>query len=179
MTVSAWINSGAGVTIHWAVVQTSLGQMLVAATDKGICRLSFDEAGGGLALLFPKAKIVPAGPDMADWVQGAIAAVENPRAMPELPLDVGGTPFQQSVWAALRRIPAGETRSYAQIAADVGRPDAVRATGSANGANQVAVLIPCHRVIRSDGNLGGYAYGLERKAKLLAREGVLTQLPFG
>ena len=97
--------------------------------------------------------------------------------MPELPLDVQGTAFQQAVWQELRRIPPGETRSYAQIAAAVGKPDAVRATGSANGANNVAVLIPCHRVIRTDGTMGGYAYGLERKIELLRREGVVPGQP--
>jgi AraC family transcriptional regulator of adaptative response/methylated-DNA-[protein]-cysteine methyltransferase len=90
--------------------------------------------------------------------------------MPDLPLDVGGTAFQQAVWNELKRIPAGETRTYTDIAAAVGRPNAVRAAGSANGANNVAVLIPCHRVIRSDGSLGGYAYGLERKQALLDKE---------
>jgi AraC family transcriptional regulator, regulatory protein of adaptative response / methylated-DNA-[protein]-cysteine methyltransferase len=87
-----------------------------------------------------------------------------------LPLDVQGTTFQQAVWRELQRIPAGETRTYAQIAAAVGKPAAVRAAGTANGANNVAVLIPCHRVIRTDGTLGGYAYGLDRKEKLLALE---------
>jgi AraC family transcriptional regulator of adaptative response/methylated-DNA-[protein]-cysteine methyltransferase len=95
--------------------------------------------------------------------------------MPDLPLDVAGTAFQQAVWDELRRIPPGETRSYAAIAAAVGKPAAVRATGSANGANNVAVLIPCHRVIRTDGTLGGYAYGLERKSELLKREAVTTK----
>jgi AraC family transcriptional regulator of adaptative response/methylated-DNA-[protein]-cysteine methyltransferase len=90
--------------------------------------------------------------------------------MPDLPLDVAGTGFQQAVWRELRRIPPGETRSYAEIAAAAGKPQAVRAAGSANGANCVAVLIPCHRVIRSDGSLGGYAYGLDIKRKLLERE---------
>jgi AraC family transcriptional regulator of adaptative response/methylated-DNA-[protein]-cysteine methyltransferase len=90
--------------------------------------------------------------------------------MPDLPLDVGGTAFQQAVWNELKRIPAGETRTYAEIAAAVGSPNAVRAAGSANGANNVAVLIPCHRVIRSDGTLGGFAYGLERKQALLDKE---------
>jgi AraC family transcriptional regulator of adaptative response/methylated-DNA-[protein]-cysteine methyltransferase len=90
--------------------------------------------------------------------------------MPDLPLDVGGTAFQQAVWNELKRIPAGETRTYAEIAAAVGSPNAVRAAGSANGANNVAVLIPCHRVIRSDGSLGGFAYGLERKQALLDKE---------
>jgi AraC family transcriptional regulator of adaptative response/methylated-DNA-[protein]-cysteine methyltransferase len=90
--------------------------------------------------------------------------------MPQLPLDIGGTDFQMAVWQALLQIAAGETRNYAEIAAAVGKPDAVRAAGSANGANPVSVLIPCHRVIRSDGGLGGYAYGLERKRRLLAWE---------
>jgi AraC family transcriptional regulator, regulatory protein of adaptative response / methylated-DNA-[protein]-cysteine methyltransferase len=172
MTPSAWKNGGAGAVIRWALVDTSLGTMLVAATDKGICRLSFDEDEGALAARFPKADILPADTGMAELAKGAVAAVENPDRMPDLPLDVAGTAFQEAVWQELRRIPVGETRSYADIAAAVGKPKAVRAAGSANGANNVAVLIPCHRVVRTDGSLGGYAYGLERKAKLLEREGV-------
>ena len=101
----------------------------------------------------------------------SFTAVREPLAIHDLPLDVAGTAFQQAVWQELRRIPPGETRSYAQIAAAVGKPGAVRAAGSANGANHVAVLIPCHRVVRSDGSLGGYAGGLERKRRLLAAEG--------
>lgn len=170
MAPSAWKNGGAGVVIHWTIAATSLGSMLVAATDKGICRLSFDEDACALARRFPRATIMPGDTAMAELVAGAVSAVEQPARMPHLPLDVAGTAFQQAVWAELQRIPPGETRSYAQIAAAVGRPTAVRAAGSANGANAVAVLIPCHRVIRSDGGLGGYAYGLERKAELLARE---------
>jgi AraC family transcriptional regulator, regulatory protein of adaptative response / methylated-DNA-[protein]-cysteine methyltransferase len=170
MTPSAWQNGGAGVTIRWAVAQTSLGAMLVAATAKGICRLSFDEDAAELHRRFPNATIVPADAAFADLLAGAVAAVENPAQMPHLPLDVAGTAFQQAVWQELQRIPPGETRSYAQIAAAVGKPGAVRAAGSANGANNVAVLIPCHRVIRSDGSLGGYAYGLDRKQTLLDKE---------
>ena len=170
MTPSAWKNGGAGVTIRWTVAQTSLGPMLVAATDKGICRLSFDEGVEELQQRFPNAVIEAGGAAMAELVAGAVRAVEEPARMPDLPLDVAGTAFQQAVWAELRRIPAGETRSYADIAAAVGKPAAVRAAGSANGANNVAVLIPCHRVIRTDGTLGGYAYGLDRKAALLERE---------
>ena len=170
MTPSAWKNGGAGVVIRWAVVDTSLGKMLVAATDVGICRLSFDEDEAELRRRFPNAIIEAGGAALNDVVRGAVSAVERPSQMPDLPLDVAGTAFQQAVWAELRRIPAGETRSYAQIAAAVGSPNAVRAAGSANGANNVAVLIPCHRVIRSDGTLGGYAYGLDRKEKLLKLE---------
>ncbi len=170
MTPSAWKNGGAGAVIRYAIADTSLGKMLVAATDIGICRLSFDEDESELYRRFPNASIEPGGDALQELVKGAVAAVEQPSQMPDLPLDVAGTAFQQAVWAELRRIPAGETRSYAQIAAAVGSPGAVRAAGSANGANNVAVLIPCHRVIRSDGSLGGYAYGLERKEKLLAAE---------
>jgi AraC family transcriptional regulator, regulatory protein of adaptative response / methylated-DNA-[protein]-cysteine methyltransferase len=170
MTPSAWRNGGQGAVIRWAVAPTSLGKMLVAATEKGICRLSFDEDEADLRTRFPNADIRPADPAMRTLVEGAIAAVERPAQMPDLPVDVQGTAFQQAVWGELRRIPPGETRTYAQIAAAVGKPGAVRATGSANGANNVAVLIPCHRVVRTDGGLGGYAYGLDRKEKLLARE---------
>jgi AraC family transcriptional regulator, regulatory protein of adaptative response / methylated-DNA-[protein]-cysteine methyltransferase len=170
MTPSAWKNGGAGVTIRWAIAETNLGNMLIAATDKGICRLSFDEDEGALHHRFPKAQIEKGDAAMADLVTHAVAAVDHPRQMPDLPLDVQGTAFQQAVWQELQRIPTGETRTYAQIAAAVGKPKAIRAAGSANGANNVAVLIPCHRVIRSDGTMGGYAYGIDRKEKLLERE---------
>ena len=175
MTPSAWKNGGAGATIRFAVAETSLGKMLVGATDKGICRLSFDEDESELHRRFPNATIEPGGHKLDNLVKGAVAAVENPSQMPDLPLDVAGTAFQQAVWQELQRIPAGETRSYAEIAAAVGKPKAVRAAGSANGANNVAVLIPCHRVIRSDGSPGGYAYGLKIKQELLRREGALTK----
>jgi AraC family transcriptional regulator, regulatory protein of adaptative response / methylated-DNA-[protein]-cysteine methyltransferase len=171
MTPSAWKNGGAGVTIRWAIADTALGKMLLAATDKGICRLSFDEDESELCLRFPNATIETGDASMSDLVASAVVAVNDPAHMPTLPLDIAGTAFQQAVWQQLMAIPPGQTRSYAQIAASVGKPGAVRATGSANGANNVAVLIPCHRVVRSDGSLGGYAYGLERKLELLRREG--------
>lgn len=170
MTPSAWRDGGRGETIRWAVADTDLGAMLVAATDKGICRLSFDEDESALSRRFPKASILYGGAEMADLVRRTVAAVNAPEKPHDLPLDVRGTAFQEAVWRELTRIPPGETRSYAQIAAAVGKPKAVRAAGSANGDNAVAVLIPCHRVIRTDGTLGGYAYGLDRKEKLLARE---------
>lgn len=175
MTPSAWRDGGRGETIRFSTVETALGPMLVAATAKGICRLSFDEDEPALRQRFPNATIVPDDGAMASLMAAAVAAVERPCEMPDLPLDVAGTAFQQAVWAELRKIPKGETRSYAEIAAAVGRPGAVRAAGSANGANHVAVLIPCHRVVRSDGSLGGYAYGLERKRKLLEAESAETQ----
>ena len=170
MTPSAWKNGGNGVTIRWTVVPTGLGPMLVAATDKGVCRLSFNEGREALAMRFPRAELIEGGEGFAALLADVIASVENPAAMREVPLDVQGTAFQEAIWRELQRIPSGETRTYAQIAAAVGKPGAVRAAGSANGANNVAVLIPCHRVIRSDGSLGGYAYGLEIKARLLEKE---------
>jgi AraC family transcriptional regulator of adaptative response/methylated-DNA-[protein]-cysteine methyltransferase len=171
MTPSAWRDGGRGATIRWATAETDLGTMLVAATDRGICRLSFDEDEAELHRRFPKATIEPGDGAMADLLRRTVAAVNAPEKPHDLPLDVRGTAFQEAVWRELTRIPPGETRTYAQIAAAVGRPKAVRAAGSANGDNAVAVLIPCHRVIRTDGTLGGYAYGLERKERLLAREG--------
>ena len=144
--------------------------MLLAATDRGICRLSFDEGEAELRARFPNAEIMHGGDELDALVKGAVAAVERPAQMPELPLDVAGTAFQQAVWRELTRIPPGETLSYAALAARAGRPKAVRAAGTACGANQIAVLIPCHRAKRTDGSLGGYAYGLERKVALLERE---------
>ena len=172
MAPSAWVKGGAGVTIRWAVVESSLGPMLVAASDKGVCRLSFGRGREELERLFPKAELVEGGADFAALLQRVVAAIDDPASGRDIPVDVRGTAFQERVWQELRRIPPGETRSYAEIAAAAGNPRAVRAAGSANGANHVPVLIPCHCVVRSDGSLGGYAYGLEIKKKLLEREGV-------
>jgi len=172
MTPSAWADGGRGVTIRWAVVGTTIGPMLVAATDKGVCRLSFDEAGEALARRFPNAELREGGEQFQTLLNDVIAAVEAPGQFDHIPLDVKGTAFQEACWKALREIPPGETRTYAQIAAAAGNPRAVRAAGSANARNNVAVLIPCHRVIRTGGDLGGYAYGLHIKRELLKREGV-------
>ena len=171
MSPSAWKNGGRGVTIRWAVVETTLGAMLVAATDKGVCRLSFNEGEADLRARFPEAELAQGGADFATLLRQVIDAVETPGTGQDIPLDVAGTAFQEACWKALRQIPPGETRSYSEIAAAAGNPRAVRAAGSANGANNVAVLIPCHRVIRSDGALGGYAYGTQIKEELLRREG--------
>ena len=172
MSPSAWANGGRGVKIHWAVTPTTLGRMLVAATDKGVCRLSFGEGPEDLARRFPRAELVEGGVTFERLLADVIASVETPGDFAHIPLDVKGTAFQEACWKALREIPAGETRTYAQIAAAAGNPRAVRAAGSANARNNVAVLIPCHRVIRTGGDLGGYAYGLVVKRELLKREGV-------
>ncbi len=171
MTPSAWRDGGRGETIRYAMLDTPLGPMLVAATSKGICRLTFDEDVGALKRRFPNATIQPADAAMATLISGVMQAIERPAAVHDLPIDVAGTAFQEAVWKELRKIPLGETRSYADIAAAIGDPRATRAVGTANGSNPIAVLVPCHRVIRSDGTLGGYAGGLERKRKLLAAEG--------
>lgn len=171
MTPSAWKDGGRGVTIRHAVMPTALGPMLVAATDRGLVRISFDEDEGELRRRFPHADIVAGDDDFLALARRVAALTDDPvGGDAALPMDVAGTAFQQAVWAALRAIPAGETRTYKQVAAAIGRPEAVRATGTACGDNNLAVLIPCHRVLRSDGGLGGYAYGLNRKKALLERE---------
>ncbi|MBB5710329.1 bifunctional DNA-binding transcriptional regulator/O6-methylguanine-DNA methyltransferase Ada [Sphingomonas xinjiangensis] len=172
MTPSIWKQGGAGVTIRWTVAPTSLGPLLIAATDKGLCRVAFDEDAEGLARRFPAAEIREGGEALERLGARVVAELETPGRDISLPLDVRGTAFQEAVWQALRAIPPGETRSYSQLAVAAGRPGAVRAAGTACGANQVAVIIPCHRAQRSDGTMGGYAYGIDRKRVLRRREGV-------
>lgn len=172
MTASDWAKGGEGRTIHWSVIPTSLGDMLVAATAKGVCCLAFGEGEVELRARFPKAELVAASGDFRALFEQVVAAVEQPGSdNSHIPLDVKGTAFQQRCWEALRAIPAGETRSYGEQAAMLGNPRASRAVGSANGANNIAVLIPCHRVVQADGSIGGYAYGPEIKRELLKREG--------
>ncbi|WP_298303956.1 bifunctional transcriptional activator/DNA repair enzyme AdaA [uncultured Erythrobacter sp.] len=172
MQASDWANGGEGRRVHWSVIDTSLGSMLVAATEKGVCCLSFEEGEAELRARFPKADIIEAGGDFKALFDQVVAAVEEPSSdNSHIPLDVKGTAFQQRCWNALREIPAGETRSYGEQAAMLGNPKASRAVGSANGANNIAVLIPCHRVVPASGGVGGYAYGPEIKAELLKREG--------
>ena len=170
MTPSAWRDGGRGVTIRFVVADSPLGPMLIAATEKGICRMTFEEDEHALRARFPNADIRADDGAISPWVEQALAQIEHPSAH-DLPLDVRGTAFQEKVWQELRRIPLGETRSYADIAQAIGEPGATRAVGTANGSNPVAVLVPCHRVIRSDGSLGGYAGGLPKKRKLLEAEG--------
>ena len=177
MTPSAWRDGGRGATIRWTQFDSPIGRMLIATTDKGICRLTFDDSEASLRKLFPKAEIIEDAGGLKELVEGALVAIQRPLAARELPIDVAGTAFQEAVWRELRKIPLGETRSYAQIAAAIGKPGAVRAVGTANGDNHVAVLIPCHRVIRSDGSLGGYAGGLDRKRQLLDAEGHAPAAP--
>ena len=170
MAPSAWARGGAGVTIRWTICATTLGPLLIAATDKGLCRIAFDEDGDTLAARFPNAAILPGGDELAALASEVVAQVESPERDASLPIDVRGTAFQEAVWQALRAIPPGATRTYTELAALAGNPGAVRAAGSACGANPLAVVVPCHRVKRTDGGIGGYAYGADRKHALLARE---------
>jgi len=170
MTAKDRRDGGKGRVIHYTIVATTMGNMLVAATDKGVCCLSFNEGEAELRARFPHAELVEGGDEFHALFEQVTAAVEKPGTGQDIPLDVQGTAFQQRVWEELRRIPAGETRSYGELAAALGKPKASRAVGGANGANNIAVLIPCHRVIAADGGLGGYAYGTAIKAELLRRE---------
>jgi AraC family transcriptional regulator, regulatory protein of adaptative response / methylated-DNA-[protein]-cysteine methyltransferase len=166
---------GHGLSIRFAVGRCSLGAILVAATDQGICAVSLGSDAGTLQRdlndRFANARLRSADAQFQRWMARVIALVEAPQVGHELPLDVRGTAFQQRVWQALSEIPLGSTASYAQIAARIGRPRAVRAVAQACAANPVAVAIPCHRVLHSDGTLSGYRWGVQRKRALLKREG--------
>ncbi|WP_375428569.1 bifunctional transcriptional activator/DNA repair enzyme AdaA [uncultured Sphingomonas sp.] len=176
MTPSRARTGGAGTAIGWVVVGTSLGPLLVAATERGLCRVAFEETPDELARRFPHAAITRGDEELSDLAARVVALVEQPgverpgHMTGDLPLDVRGTAFQEAVWAALRAIPPGETRTYAELAAAAGNRQAVRAAGSACGANPLAVVVPCHRVLRTDGGPGGYAWGVERKQALIERE---------
>lgn len=175
MAPSAFRRGGAGEAIGHAAVPTDLGWLLVAATAKGICAIEFGDGPEALALRlrerFPAAALRPADAVFQATVARVAAFVGAPgRADLDLPLDVRGTAFQRRVWAALREIPPGATTSYAAVAARIGRPRAARAVARACAANGIAVAIPCHRVVRGDGDPGGYRWGPERQRSLLERE---------
>jgi AraC family transcriptional regulator, regulatory protein of adaptative response / methylated-DNA-[protein]-cysteine methyltransferase len=174
MTPSKFRDGGAGATIRFAVGECSLGSVLVAASDRGVCAIQFGDDPDALARAlqdrFPKARLVGGDKTFEETVAKVIGFIEAPRTRFDLPLDVRGTVFQQKVWAALREVPAGKTVSYTEIATRVGMPRAARAVAQACGANELAVAIPCHRVVRRNGNLSGYRWGVQRKSALLQRE---------
>jgi AraC family transcriptional regulator of adaptative response/methylated-DNA-[protein]-cysteine methyltransferase len=174
MTPTAFRAGGDGAEIRFAIGQCSLGAILVAATAKGVCAIMFGEDPESLARelqdRFPKARLIGADAEFERLVAKVVGFVEAPGVGLELPLDIRGTAFQQRVWQALREIPAGSTASYAEVAARIGRPKAVRAVAQACASNHIAVAIPCHRVVRTDGALSGYRWGVERKRTLLDRE---------
>lgn len=177
VTPTEYQREGEGMELSWTIVDTDFGPLLVAASARGVAFTAFgnrERALGELEREYPRATLVERpgdGGELALWSRAISEHLAGRRPDPRLPVDVQGTAFQQLVWDYLRTIPAGETRTYTQVADGVGRPSAVRAAASACGANRVSVLIPCHRVIRGDGGLGGYRWGLEVKRALLAREG--------
>jgi AraC family transcriptional regulator of adaptative response/methylated-DNA-[protein]-cysteine methyltransferase len=174
MTPTAYRAGGATAEIRFAIGECSLGSILVARSDRGVCAILLGDDPDALARdlqrRFPRAELIGDDPEFDELVAAVVGFVEAPGLGLDLPLDVRGTAFQQRVWQALREIPAGETVSYAEVAGRIGAPAAVRAVAGACAANPLAVAIPCHRVVRTDGSLSGYRWGVERKRALLERE---------
>jgi AraC family transcriptional regulator of adaptative response/methylated-DNA-[protein]-cysteine methyltransferase len=174
MTPTTFRTGGKDTTLRFAVGRSSLGEVLVAASDKGIAAILLGDDPQVLVRdledRFPKAELVGGDRDFENVVAKVIALIEAPGQDFDLPLDVRGTAFQHRVWQALREIPVGTTASYAEIAERIGMPKAVRAVAAACAANRLAVAIPCHRVVKNDGALSGYRWGVERKRELIARE---------
>jgi AraC family transcriptional regulator, regulatory protein of adaptative response / methylated-DNA-[protein]-cysteine methyltransferase len=174
MTPTDFRAGGQRANIRFAVGQCSLGEILVAATDRGVCAILMGDDAEALVRdlqdRFPRASLIGGDSEFEQLVARVVSFVEAPAVGLDLPLDVRGTAFQQRVWQALRAVPAGQTVSYAQVAERIGAPKAVRAVAQACGANSLAVAIPCHRVVRNDGAISGYRWGVERKRALLERE---------
>jgi AraC family transcriptional regulator of adaptative response/methylated-DNA-[protein]-cysteine methyltransferase len=174
MTPRGVRSGGEGAAIRFAVGECSLGAILVAATDKGVCAMSLGEDPESLVRdlqdRFPKARLIGGDGKFEELVARVVGFVDAPRLGLDLPLDVRGTAFQQRVWQALRGIPPGSTATYSEIARRIGAPKAVRAVAQACASNRIAVAIPCHRVVRTDGSLSGYRWGIARKRALLERE---------
>jgi AraC family transcriptional regulator of adaptative response/methylated-DNA-[protein]-cysteine methyltransferase len=174
MTPQAFRSGGAGETIRYAIGECWLGAILVAASERGLCAILLgdepDDLVSELQERFSQAKLVAGDREFETWMAQVIGFVDRPSQGLHLPLDVRGTAFQRQVWEVLRAIPAGETVTYTELAQRVGRPEAVRAVASACAANALAVAIPCHRVVRTDGSLSGYRWGVARKRDLIAHE---------
>ena len=174
MPPSRYRRGGAGSTIRFAVGQATLGAVLVAGAERGVCAIALgddpDALVRGLQARFPRASLVADEDGFAAHVARVVGFVETPSLGLDLPLDIRGTVFQRRVWRALSEIPLGGTASYAEIARAIGAPGSARAVAAACGANPLALAVPCHRVVRSDGGLSGYRWGVERKRALLARE---------
>jgi AraC family transcriptional regulator of adaptative response/methylated-DNA-[protein]-cysteine methyltransferase len=181
MTPATYRKRGAGLAIRYSIVATDLGRLLVAATERGICAVSLGasdaELEQGLRAEYPAAAITHDGTGLHAHVTAVLRHINGDRPAPDLPLDIQATAFQRRVWQALQTIPRGATRSYQEVAQRVGNPGAARAVAQACASNPVAVVIPCHRVVRSDGGLGGYRWGFERKHALLDRERAGTEIP--
>jgi AraC family transcriptional regulator of adaptative response/methylated-DNA-[protein]-cysteine methyltransferase len=174
MTPAVYKKGGKGMKINYTIVDSPLGKMLVARTKKGICAVSFGDdemsLSNELSQEFHAAEINDDAAGLNDAVKAILKSLDGEKAILTLPLDLQATAFQMRVWSELRKIPYGETRSYAEIAKAAGNPKAVRAVARACATNPVALVNPCHRVIGSDGKLSGYRWGIERKATILANE---------
>lgn len=174
MPPGAYARHGAGMVVRYTVAASPLGAVVVGETERGVCAvLLADDAEAALAALrgeFAEATLVRDDAGVAPEAEAVVAYIAG-APMPEVPLDLVGTGFQREVWAALARVPAGTTVTYSELAASIGRPSARRAVAGACGSNHVSVIVPCHRVVRSDGGLGGYKWGVDRKRALLEREG--------
>jgi AraC family transcriptional regulator of adaptative response/methylated-DNA-[protein]-cysteine methyltransferase len=173
MTPGAYQRGGRGASVRFTTLDTALGSVLVAATERGLCSVTLGEDAGVLETAlrreYPAARIERRDDELRGWAGAVVARLAGDEAE-RLPLDVRGTAFQWRVWEALQRIPRGTTRSYAEIARELGQPSAARAVARACASNRLAVVIPCHRVVRGDGALGGYRWGVERKRELLKGE---------
>jgi AraC family transcriptional regulator of adaptative response/methylated-DNA-[protein]-cysteine methyltransferase len=176
MTPGRYKHGGAETRIRFAVAESSLGALLVACSERGVCAIALGDDPDALVRelqdRFPRAELAGGDNEFEQIVAQVVAFVEEPATGLDLPLDIRGTAFQQRVWQALREIPAGGTASYAEIARRLGAPRAARAVAAACAANPLAVVVPCHRVVRNDGSLSGYRWGVERKRALLDREAV-------
>src|SRR2546422_2249144 len=174
MTPATYARGGRGMVIAFAAVPCPLGTLLVAATPRGICRVSLGhgapELEAELRGEFPGAEIQRDRGDLGRWVAAILRYLDGREPHLDLPLDIRATAFQRQVWEALRKIPYGRTRSYAEVARAIGRPRATRAVARACASNPAALVIPCHRVVKSNGDLGGYRWGMERKQALLRQE---------
>ncbi|MET0895037.1 MAG: bifunctional DNA-binding transcriptional regulator/O6-methylguanine-DNA methyltransferase Ada [Acidimicrobiia bacterium] len=174
MTPSAFRAGGTDVDVRFAVGECWLGSILVAATDRGVCAIELGDDPDALVRAlqdrFHQARLVGNDPAFHELVARVIGMIDAPSSTEDLPLDVRGTAFQERVWQALRALPAGSTVTYSELAESIGAPRSVRAVAGACAANHVAVAIPCHRVVRTDGSLSGYRWGIDRKAALIARE---------
>ena len=174
MTPATYRKGGRGAAISYVITDGPLGRLLVGATARGIAAIYFGADDGALeetlAAEFPAAERTRDDAGLGAWMAPLLAHLEGRQPNLDLPLDVRATAFQRQVWEALRAIPSGETRSYGDVARAIGRPKAVRAVARACAANRLAVVVPCHRVVRGDGSIGGYRWGVERKKKLLAVE---------
>jgi AraC family transcriptional regulator, regulatory protein of adaptative response / methylated-DNA-[protein]-cysteine methyltransferase len=174
LSPASYRRGGAGAEVGFTVMPCALGWVLVAATEKGVCAVKLGKSPATLEAdlrrELPQARVSPDFPVRRAWLRSIVDRFERPGPVQGVPLDVHGTAFQWRVWRALQQIPAGETRSYSEVAREIGRPSAVRAVARACASNPVCLVVPCHRVVAKDGSLGGYRWGVDRKARLLHAE---------